>query len=149
MGKMAASGCPLTLKQQGTANSTKLVVYILVSLVNQSDIPSSFSLQCYVRVFKINRNGILLMVYCNLVKAVQVLDVPPGCKQPTHLQLEPGSYKILPRGPSVAVGKKLAQTMPFLSEHQCPKSRLPSLKPPICVIPSQIPEIYYPSSRSG
>ena len=140
---MAANGCHLTLKQQGT---TILPNWYLTYLSPCKPIryPKQFMAQRYVRVQ--NQQERIYYGLLQLSQSVQVLDAPPWLQgQPTHLQLEPDSYKILaPCAPSkiVAVGKNYADHAAEMGT-SVPQEPLLFLKPPTCIIPTAT-EIHYP-----
>ena len=100
--------------------------------------------QRYVRVQ--NQEERIYYGLLQLSQSVQVLDAPPWLQgQPTDLQLEPDSYKILaPCAPSkiVAVGKNYADHAAEMGT-SVPQEPLLFLKPPTCVIPTAT-EIHYP-----
>ncbi len=100
--------------------------------------------QRYVRVQ--NQEGIIYYGLLQISLDVQVLDAPPWLQgQPTDLNLEPDSYKILaPCSPSkiVAVGKNYADHAAEMNT-EVPSEPLIFMKPPTSIIASET-EIKYP-----
>jgi 2-keto-4-pentenoate hydratase/2-oxohepta-3-ene-1,7-dioic acid hydratase in catechol pathway len=100
--------------------------------------------QRYIRVQ--TQEGRIYYGLLQLSQSVQVLDAPPWLQgQPTNLQLEPDSYRILaPCAPSkiVAVGKNYADHAAEMGT-SVPQEPLLFLKPPSSIIPTAT-EIQYP-----
>jgi 2-keto-4-pentenoate hydratase/2-oxohepta-3-ene-1,7-dioic acid hydratase in catechol pathway len=104
--------------------------------------------QRYIRVQ--NQEGRIYYGLLQLSQGVQVLDAPPWLQgQPTDLQLEPDSYKILaPCAPSkiVAVGKNYADHAAEMGT-PVPQEPVIFLKPPTSVIATGTKIEYPPQSR--
>lgn len=104
--------------------------------------------QRYVRVQ--NQEGRVYYGLLQLSQSVQVLDAPPWMQgQPTDLQLEPDSYRLLaPCAPSkiVAVGKNYTDHAAEMGT-PVPQEPLLFLKPPTSVTATGAPIKYPPQSQ--